>query len=310
LNEREAIERVAEILNVPPDCFRADACLRNGLLYSIDGYSASESLLPWMSLEDWGWKAFVASFSDVVASGGKPLFALYSVGVRSAEEGILIAKGVKEAKEWLGVEVIGGDFNRCKTDRWIDVVAVGRLEGRWLRWVAEGDDLKLVQAGYLGFGSVASLILEGSLRMEHVPEEVLSYTRRPAPPLREISEALARCGARAAIDNSDGWAWSLKVLAESSSLGIEVDELIVPDEILSLFRSIGLRGKKFIRALINSAEDYNVAILADDQEAECVVSYLEKNGVPAGVVGRTVRKAGTVRFSGVEVEVSGWDSFS
>ncbi len=308
--ERDAILKIAEILKIDSNCFYSDACLHDNYLFSIDGYSASESLLPWMNLKDWGWKAFVAAFSDIAASGGTPLISLYSVGVTKAEEGIEIAEGVAEASKWLGVKVLGGDFNRCKNDRWIDVVAIGKSGKFWTRWNTAREGLNVIQVGYLGFGAITDLILRKLMKPSEVPKEIIEYTRRPKPPIKVLAEAINVCGAKAAIDNSDGWAWSLSLVAKYSGVSIEIDELIVPDDIITTLREHWREGVT-LKLILNSAEDYNYAVFADKHETECLISYLEKRRVPAGVIGKTVKgEKGFVLFSGRRIEPEAWDSFA
>ncbi len=309
MNEREAIAKIAKILKLRKECFESDACYYEGFLYNIDGYSASESLLPWMNLEDWGWKAVVAASSDIVASGGRPLALLYSVGVGEAEEGIDIAVGVGEAASWINVPVLGGDFNRCNKDKWIDVAMIGKGGNVWLRWNTATEDLRVIQVGYLGYGFIAYLILKGVLDIKDVPSIVIEYTKRPTPPIKELAQGLEKCKARAAIDNSDGWAWSLSVVANYSNVGISINEIIVPEDIIEIVRKLNVDRKRLMNLLLNSAEDYNYAIFADNESAECLINFLEKNKVPAGIVGFTYRGSG-VKFSGKEIEITSWDSFS
>jgi len=308
--ERDAILKIAKILKISGNCFRSDACHYNNYLFNIDGYSASESLLPWMDLKDWGWKAVIAAFSDIAASGGRPLVSLYSVGVTEAEEGIEIAEGIAEASKWLGVEVLGGDFNRCKNDRWIDVVAIGKSGNFWTRWNTAREGLNVIQVGYLGFGAITSLLLKKLINIPEVPEEIINYTKRPRPPIKVLAEAINTCGAKAAIDNSDGWAWSLSLVAKNSEVGVEINELIVPDEIIMILRKH--QGQEnMVKLILNSAEDYNYALFADKHETECLLSYLEKKRVPAGIVGKTIgREKGSILFSGKRIEPLAWDSFA
>ena len=308
--EREAILKIVNTLKIRDECFYSDACYYKGLLFNIDGYSASESLLPWMSLRDWGWKALIAAFSDITASGGKPLVSLYSIGVTEAEEGINIAKGIAEASQWLDVEILGGDFNRCESDRWIDVVAIGKGGKTWSRWNTARAGLNVIQVGYLGFGTIVSLILKNLVKTREVPREVLEYTKRPMPPVKSLAEAISSCGAEAAIDNSDGWAWSLSVVAKSSNIGIKINEIIAPEEVIVFLREHWRHGE-LLKPLLNSAEDYNYAVFANTEESECLLNYLEKKKVPAGIVGKTTEKErGSLLFSGKKIEPVTWDSFA
>jgi thiamine-monophosphate kinase len=106
------------------ECLDYDACPHEGLVFNIDGYSAEHSKLPWMTWEDFGWKATVAAAADVVASGGTPEVILYSIGAPSPQEALAIARGVGSASGRLGARVLKADTNRA-SDPWIDVAVVG-----------------------------------------------------------------------------------------------------------------------------------------------------------------------------------------
>ncbi len=307
-SEHGVLIEAARLASLRRGCLEADACLYEGLLYSIDGYGAGESVLPWMTLEDWGWKALVAAASDIVAAGGEPVAALYSVGVRRPGEVLEIAKGIGEAADWLGVAVLGGDTNRCVCgDAWIDVAVVG-MPLRWVTWRGAKPGMAVVQIGYTGYGAIAQLLLEGRIEPGDVPEAIIEYTRRPTPPVA-AARVLASCGAVAAIDNSDGWLWSLYTIAKSSGVGINLEEVHVEEAVAGILEGLGLGVSEQARVLLSSAEDYNVAAVFPRESVECALEACKRHGIKCWVVGGTTGETGVVRWRGEALRPRGWDSF-
>ncbi len=280
------------------DYFDYDASPLNGFIVNIDGYAASSSKPPWVSWSDWGWRALVASASDVAASGGKPIAVVYSVGVESFERALEIAVGVREASEWAGVIVLKADTNRSSVDSWIDVTVIGVSERPLSRRGARPGDF-LVQVGCIGYGFVADKALKGLIDINKYPE-TLEYTRRPKPPLN-MGLTVSKCGARAAIDNSDGWASTLYQLAEASGVKIVVEDVLATREALELAASLS-------EDLMESWEDYNLAVAAGSEEAECILRECRGAGVPCSIVGK-FETGGGVYFRSKRLEPLGWTWF-
>ncbi|MEB3860309.1 MAG: AIR synthase related protein [Desulfurococcales archaeon] len=282
-------------------CLAYDACPHEGLLFNIDGYSAEHSKLPWMTWEDFGWKATVAAAADVIASGGTPRAVMYSVGVSSPSEALAIASGVGEAAHRLGALVLKADTNRAR-EPWIDVAVVGdtgRPVGR--RGARPGD--YLVQVGLVGYGLVAELVLRGEASVEDAGR-LLDYTRRPFldPGLGRLISA---CNASAASDNSDGWAFTISTLLDQR-LDAEVDSIEAPSRVLDF---IAGHYEDPEIALFDSKEDYTIAVAAGDEASACILEGCKRLGAPCSVVGRMVEGSGRIKYGGVEVRVEGWEWF-
>ncbi|MCS7107629.1 MAG: AIR synthase related protein [Acidilobaceae archaeon] len=275
-----------------------DASPFDGLLLNIDGYSAQDSRLPWMSWSDWGWKATVAALSDIAASGGKPAAIAYSVGAPSIQVMEEVARGVGEAARWAQVSVLKSDTNRARGDSWIDVAALGFTLRPVGRGNARPGDL-LIQVGLLGYGLVATLAFEGKLEVAEFPES-LEYSRRPRPPL-EIGHKLAECGAAAAIDNSDGWAASLYQLSLASEVRVGLESYLAANEALEALGRVGASEE----LLLQSWEDYTLAVAAGREAAECILAHCKKRRIPCAVVGE-LREGRGVEFKGKEVPPLGW----
>jgi thiamine-monophosphate kinase len=185
----------------------------------------------WLSFEEIGWRATAAALSDLAAEGAKPVGILVSLGVPEGsgkrEEGrgndaSEIMAGVAAAAKHVGTKVLGGDLVR--SERYlVDVCVLGtalrpvrrsgarRGDGVWVTGVLGGAALALQ-----GFRSGASPA--GALRRRFA---------RPEPRIA-AGRWLARHGARAMIDISDGLAADAGHLAAASGVAIELELERIP----------------------------------------------------------------------------------
>ncbi|MCE4602174.1 MAG: AIR synthase related protein [Desulfurococcales archaeon] len=284
-------------------CLDYDACpLQGGLLVNMDGYSMSSSKPPWASIEDWAWRAVIASASDVAASGGRPLGIIYSIGVPSLEEALEAARGVGEAARWIGAEVLKSDTNRCRCDSWIDVGVIGVSSKPIPRSGARPGDL-VVQVGYAGYGLLAKLAMEGTLRVEELSEDLIALLRRPRPPL-VVGPSISSCGATASSDNSDGLGYTLRVIAESSGVRMLLEDPLVDPRVLRVLRGLG----KEPGDAYNSWEDYNLIVTLPRRRASCLLGSCSRLGIPCRIIGRVEKGEGLV-YQGRDLRVKVWEWF-
>jgi len=247
-----------------------------------------------MSLGDWGFRAVAHSVSDIVAAGGAPRAVWYSVGVSGWEEALEVARGVGEAARLLGVEVLKSDFNRG-VEGWIDVASVGvPAAGRPVsrRGGRPGD--VLFQVGFLGYGLLERLALEGRIPVERV----VGLARRVPPVGAARAVSLY---ASASQDNSDGWAVTLWGLSRWSGVGIVVEELVAAPEVEVILEEAGLGSE----GLLGSWEDLNLAVLVPADRAEAFLEECRASGTPCFRAGRAVQGEG-VYYGGRRVRVEGW----
>jgi len=178
-----------------------------------------------LSPADLGWRATVATLSDLAAMGGEPWCLVVSTSAPSEVPIDELMEGVIEAAVRFGCPVVGGDVTSSATAS-VVVAALGLVpSGSALpRGGARvGDQLYLT--GELG-GSAAGL---RSLRAESErPEEAAlrERHRRPEPRL-EAGWAARELGATAAIDLSDGLGRDLHRLADASGVGFQVEHVPV-----------------------------------------------------------------------------------
>jgi thiamine-monophosphate kinase len=211
--------------------------------------------------------------------------------------------GMREACDEYALWLVGGDLSRG-SEASIAVTVTGEVApGKAvLRSGARPGD-RVIVTGELG-GSAAGLQLT---RLRTRPSaEQLALVRRHVRPTARVGEGgvLARHGATAMMDVSDGLAIDLSRLARASGVGamISMDDVPVAD------------GATIDDAL-GGGEDYELlGTLPDAVAVEAARAELKDAfGVPLTEIGRIVEGAGltAIRGDGTErpLEPTGWDHF-
>ena len=200
---------------------------RGHLLLTTDlTVEAVHADLSLMSVQDMGWRALVASMSDVAAMGGRPLHAVVAVAGPPGADLDGLYQGLAEAAAEFACPVVGGDLSG--SDRLVVAVAVtGEVAGGpgpVLRAGAgPGDDI--VVTGPLGAAAAGLRQLRGSPAADG---PLVRAFRRPRPRVAE-GELARRAGASAMVDVSDGVLADLGRLADASGVGFELDDVPVTD---------------------------------------------------------------------------------
>jgi thiamine-monophosphate kinase len=255
---------------------------------------------------DLGYKAIVVNVSDVAAMGASPRAAVCALILPpEVDTGWVVELfgGMREACDEYALWLVGGDLSRG-SEASIAVTVTGEVApGRAvLRSGARPGD-RVVVTGELG-GSAAGLRLT-SLRTTPTAEQ-LALVRRHLRPTARVGEGgvLARLGATAMMDVSDGLALDLSRLVRASSVGarVAIDDVPVAE------------GATIDDAL-GGGEDYELlATLPRTEAVEGVRRELkEAFGVALTEIGSIVEGTGLVatKEDGTErpLEPTGWDHF-
>jgi thiamine-monophosphate kinase len=242
LGERKIIQIIQSHLDLMPkmpvpfgdDVSACDIGNGNLAILKTDMLVSKTDVPPGMTLWQAARKAVVMNISDFAAKGVKPKAMLVSLGLpkgmgeKAVEE---LAGGLNAGAREYGAYVIGGDTGEA-SDLVISLSLFGTATKSEviLRSGARPGDF-LAVTGFFGKTSAGLKILLHNLDVPKKLRKVLvESVLLPRARLKE-GLALRRAGAvSAAIDSSDGLAWSLHEVARASNVGFTVDKLPIARE--------------------------------------------------------------------------------
>jgi len=267
------------------------------------------------SLRQIGHKALATALSDLAAMGAEPGEAYVALGIPqdlSEDECLELLDGMAALASATQTDLVGGDLTRA-TELFLAITVVGHAEspGAFVSRAGAHPGDVLVVTGEIG-GSAAGLqalsdpnptadfAFSYAYAYEKAKSAVGGLVRRQLEPVPRLGagRALARCGATAMIDVSDGVGADAAHIAAASGVALRIEAEAVPlaPGAAEAMRAVG----RDPWDLLSGGEDYELLVaLPPSRLAEATAAVEEAEGVRLTPIGEVL--AG----SGVEVRLPG-----
>jgi thiamine-monophosphate kinase len=257
-------------------------------------------------------KALVMNISDFASKGVQPIAALVALGLpadftqKNIEE---IADGLNTGAQEYGVHIIGGDTSEA-SDLIISVSLYGTANksALMLRSGAKSGDI-LAVTGFFGKSAAGlRLLLGGCLTSKNAKVLVDAVLM----PKAKLSDGLALGGCNvvsAAMDSSDGLAWTLYELANSSNVGFELDKVPVAPEVKRFAELNGFEASDFA---LYGGEEYELVLTVKSESWVTALVAVEAVGGQLLQIGKATKdKRIILRVNGEEhpIDARGWEHF-
>lgn len=273
LRSKYELERIGDDCAVLPKDAETDLLLTADILVEDIDFRLS-----WTTPELLGRKALAVSLSDIAAMGGKPIWAMLSLGVpENVWESDFVDRfyaGWFEIANEFGVELVGGDISRAPDKLVVDSIAGGEVpKGKAIMrsGARPGDVIYLTDM--LGGAAGGLKLLERGLEIKSNSDDAtanLILQQLNTTPQLLIANLLQQLNiATSMIDISDGLSSDLAHLCRESSAGAKIylDRLPINGDLQNYFPSndcleMALHGGEDFELLF-TVNEKNISLLKD-----------------------------------------------
>ncbi len=290
------------------------------LLVTCDSVVEGRHYLPGkISPFDLGRRAMDLNISDIGAMGGRPVYALISLGlkadipVQDVEE---MYRGFLRGLNPFGASIIGGNLTKSGDGMFIDITLIGEVEqGKAVRRSGARPGDVILVTGYPGQAAAGLQLLlhvpDDSQILEHPLVRIYTNPSHRAT----VGETIAKAGyATAMIDTSDGFLGDLGHICDESGVGAELfkEKLPVSDDLRKAALRLNQDPYDFF---LGDSDDYELVITCRPEDAAPLRSAVSRCcPVLLTEVGRITERAGEIVLLFPDggrrpINRSGWDHF-
>ena len=243
LGERKIIEIIQSRLDVLPkmpipfgdDVSAYEIGNSNLAVLKTDMLVDKTDVPPKMNLWQASRKAIIMNISDFAAKGVKPLAILVSLGLpRTLKEKDIeqIGRGLNAGAREYGAYIIGGDTNEA-SDLVISLSLFGmaKKDELTLRSGAKPGNLVAVTGSFGKTAAGLKILLDDLKASPKIRKILVESVLMPHARLKEGLSLSKTKAITAAIDSSDGLAWSLHEIAKASKVGFLINKLPIAEGI-------------------------------------------------------------------------------
>jgi thiamine-monophosphate kinase len=321
IGERKIIELILEQLEKMPnmpvpfgDDVSAYQIDNNQLsILKTDMLVGKTDVPPGMNLWQAAHKAVVMNISDFAAKGVKPKVMLVSLGLprkltrRDIQE---IGKGLNAGAREYGAYFIGGDTGEA-SDLVISLSLFGiaKKNALMLRSGAKPGDLVAVTGSFGKTAAGLKILLDGFKAHGEIRKILVESVLMPHARLKEGLALSKTKTVTAAIDSSDGLAWSLHEIAKASNVGFLIEKLPTAKEVEKFAKTNRFDVSELT---LYGGEEYELVLTIKPKlwrKAEKAVEEVGGKLLPIGRV--TAERQVLLEIDGKRqaIEARGWEHF-
>lgn len=267
IKNKYGLTRVGDDCAVLPKDGESDMVVTADLL--VEGI---DFRLDWTTPEFLGHKALAVSLSDIAAMGGKPDWAMLSIGVPPGLWGDhfldMFYAGWHELAAEHGVELVGGDVSRVPDQLVIDSIVGGSVphSKAILRSGARPGD-QIYVTGPLGGAAAGLHYLQRGERLESLKDmklqPILLRQLRPNPRSAAAEYLSANEIPTAMIDISDGLSSDLHHLIDASGVGARLWVNSIPIE---EYAFVDVTSFDVFERALHGGEDFELLFTVDPKK--------------------------------------------
>jgi len=266
-----------------------------------------------------GRRSMAVNLSDIGAMGGKPTYALVSLGLPAAfpvKSYDQLFEGMRDELKPHGARIVGGNLARTGDFLVVDITMLGEAPvSRVLTRSGARVGDRVFVTGTLGASGAGFQVL--AMFGKRFPPRYRDLVRRHLLPTPRVDpgQRIARAGvATAMIDLSDGLASDLFHICARSGVGAEIreDRLPLPARIGEIAEK---SNKSVIDLALHSGEDYELLFTSPRRvPVKKVLSIAADSGIPVTEIGRIVDRVEGYRLVDsrgrkTPLAPAGWDHF-